>query len=408
MSETTISEAPVDPRPASSRWMGVGRSESADPGVAGSAAADQALAGRSPVVVLVFCAHTYDIPALLAPIRARLAPEAVLVGCSTNGHFGLPAPISQDVDAGVVVLALGGEGIEASAAVQREVSARRREAGAEVSRVVEELSLEHRVCLLLADGLTREQHEIVRGSYATLGALVPTVGGCSGDDITYTKTYQFIASRDHVEVLSDGLVGLAIGSSGPIGVGLSHGWSKFGQPLLVTSSSGGRVYELDNRPALDVYLECLGLSRHDALDETLFRETAFHHPLGLSRRTGEDIRVVHAADVTDGSLLCLADVPQGAIAWQMSTNMDDLVSAAENSRDQAVDGLDGEPPIGLVVFDCGARKSMLGPDGVVDELQALSQGRETPLGGFYTYGEIARTHGARGMHHLTLVTLALS
>jgi hypothetical protein len=237
---------------------------------------------------------------------------------------------------------------------------------------------------------------------------VPTVGGCSGDDITYSRTYQFVATRDDVEVLSDGLVGLAIGSTGPIGVGISHGWSKFGRPFLVTSSSGGRIHELDNRPALDVYLECLGLTRHDALDETLFRETAFHHPLGLSRRTGEDIRVVHAADVSDGSLLCLADVPQGAIAWQMATNPEDLVSAAQSSREQAVDALGGRAPLGLVVFDCGARKSMLGPGGVLQELRALSQGQETPVGGFYTYGEIARTHGARGMHHLTVVTLALS
>ena len=31
-----------------------------------------------------------------------------------------------------------------------------------------------------------------------------------------------------------------------------------------------------------------------------------------------------------------------------------------------------------------------------------------PFGGFYTYGEIGRTHGSRGMHHLTVVTLALA
>ncbi len=31
-----------------------------------------------------------------------------------------------------------------------------------------------------------------------------------------------------------------------------------------------------------------------------------------------------------------------------------------------------------------------------------------PFGGFYTYGEIARTQGSRGMHHLTVVTLALA
>jgi small ligand-binding sensory domain FIST len=34
--------------------------------------------------------------------------------------------------------------------------------------------------------------------------------------------------------------------------------------------------------------------------------------------------------------------------------------------------------------------------------------RDAPFAGFYTTGEIARVRGASGMHHLTLVTLALA
>jgi hypothetical protein len=30
-----------------------------------------------------------------------------------------------------------------------------------------------------------------------------------------------------------------------------------------------------------------------------------------------------------------------------------------------------------------------------------------PFAGFYTFGEIARTHGVNGFHHQTLVVLAL-
>lgn len=390
------------------RWMGVGRCESSDAHAAGSTAANEAFRGRNPVLVLVFCRHDYDLQELLAPIRAALGPGALVVGCSTNGQFAIPGPGSQDVDAGVVVVAMGGEGLEASAGVVRDASSGRREAGAAAAEVVKDLTLEHQVFLLLADGLTREQHEIVRGSYSVLGASVPIVGGCSGDDISYAQTYQFLGTRDAVEVVSDGVIGVGLGSSGPIGIGVDHGWSKSGRPFLVTDSSGCRVYELDNRPALDVYLECLGLDRRQAADDDLFRSTAFTHPLGLSRRTGEDIRVVHAADLENGSLLCLADVPQGAIAWQMTTKPADLVLAAERSRDQALDGLGGRPPVGLVAFDCGARKVMLGAEGVARELDALGDGLDVPVAGFYTFGEIARTHGTRGMHHLTLVTLALS
>jgi hypothetical protein len=33
---------------------------------------------------------------------------------------------------------------------------------------------------------------------------------------------------------------------------------------------------------------------------------------------------------------------------------------------------------------------------------------EAPYAGFYTYGEIARTHGIDGFHHQTLAVLALA
>jgi hypothetical protein len=62
-----------------------------------------------------------------------------------------------------------------------------------------------------------------------------------------------------------------------------------------------------------------------------------------------------------------------------------------------------------MVFDCGARKVMLDGPGIRRELDAVAHvAGDVPFGGFYTYGEIARTQGSRGMHHLTVVTLALA
>ena len=40
----------------------------------------------------------------------------------------------------------------------------------------------HRILLLLTDGLAGDQQEIVRGAYSVVGAGVPLVGGCAGDD----------------------------------------------------------------------------------------------------------------------------------------------------------------------------------------------------------------------------------
>ncbi len=391
--------------------MGVGRTVADDAATAGREAITAALAGREPALVMVFASRLYDHAALLDAVRGCVPPSTAIVGCTTDGQMAGPGMDLHggNVRSGAVVVAVGGPGFEVRTHVVRDASARRREAGIEAAGAMATIQRPYGVCVMFSDGLTGEQHEIVRGAYSVLGAVVPVVGGCSGDDLRYECTYQFHGDGDGVEILTDAVVAIGLGSNAPFGIGIAHGWAKQGEPMVVTASVGGRVFTLDNEPALDVYLRRIGGDRSLAEDIDAFRLHAFKHPLGLSRRTGEDIRVVHGADLSDGSLLCLADVPQGALTWAMTTDPDSLVTAAADSCAQALSMLEGRSPIGLVTFDCGARKIMLGEDGVRREIGAIGEAvGGAPFGGFYTYGEMARTHGARGMHHLTVVALAVA
>jgi hypothetical protein len=390
------------------RWMGPGYSADGDAFTAGRRAAEQAVDGRVASLLLVFAPTSYDLERLLDGVRSCASHGTVIAGCTSMGGVvaGYPDPLAS----GVVVVALGGPGLHVRAQVGRNVSARRREAGAEAASTVAGLKAPRRICLLLCDGLVGEQHEVVRGAYGVLGATVPMVGGCAGDDLTYTRTHQFLGDRAGVEILTDAVVGVGLGSAEGFGVGIAHGWRKVGEPAVVTSSSGGRLFQLDGRPALDAYLDWIGADRTLLEDPKAFRIRAFRSPLGMSRRTGEDIRVVHDGDVDDGSLLCLADIPQGALAWLMEPDDEALVEAAASSCAQAIENLDGAQPRGLLLFNCGVRKVMLGEAGMQREIAAVAKvgGGDVPFGGFFTYGEIARTRGARGMHHLTVVTLALA
>jgi hypothetical protein len=388
-------------------WMGPGYSADRSAWTAGRLAAEQAIGGRLASLLLVFAPTDYDLEDLLNGVRSCAGDGTVIAGCTSMG--GVVAGRPDAPTSGVVVVALGGPGLQVRAQVGRNVSARRREAGAQAASTVDALTAPSRICLLLCDGLVGDQHEVVRGAYGVLGATVPMVGGCAGDDLTYTRTHQFLGDRTGVEILTDAVVGVGLGSTGGFGVGIAHGWRKVGEPAVVTSSSGGRVFQLDGRPALDAYLDWIGADRSVLEDRNAFRIRAFRSPLGMSRRTGEDIRVVHDGDVRDGSLLCLADVPQGALAWLMEPDDEALVEAAASSCAQAIENLDGARPQGLLLFNCGVRKVMLGPAGWQRELAAVAKvGGDVPFGGFFTYGEIARTRGSRGMHHLTVVTLALA
>src|SRR5207248_6403720 len=97
--------------------------------------------------------------------------------------------------------------------------------------------------------------EMSRGAYGVLGATVPLVGGGAGGDLRMVTSRQFHDGR----VRHEAVVAATIGSDDPIGVGIRHGWRRRGDAMMVTGSTGNLVHTLDDRPALDVYLD-----RHDA------------------------------------------------------------------------------------------------------------------------------------------------
>jgi hypothetical protein len=377
----------------------------ANPDAAGTEATEEALAGRSASLVIVFASITHDLPPLLEAVGRVTGPGVAIVGCSSMGEISAHGA----TDDSVVVAALGGPGFDVQTRVARGASGRRHAAGTEAAQCLSSVSGPNRALVLLCDGLTYEHHQIVRGAYASAGAAVPLVGGCAADNLTFTGTYQFYGDGSGVEIMSDTVVGIAIGSDAPIGVGVAHGWRRTNDAMVVTNSEESRIFQLDNEPALDVYLRLIGEDLSIADDPDKFHNRAYYHPLGLARRDGDDIRVVHAANASDRSLTCLANVPQGALAWLMETDPESLIGSAGDSCAHALQMLAGAPPVGLLTFDCGARKVMLGHDNAQREVAAIRRAAgDTPVGGFYTFGEIARSQGSRGMHHLTVATLALA
>ena len=382
------------------RWVGVGQSADPRSAHAGAEAAAAALAGRTDArLFVVFVSSAHDLTALLDGIDAGDVP---LIGCSTAGEIGADGP----GDAGVVVMALGGDGFAVSTAAAPAASTRLRAAGAEVAACLERTPARaHRTLLLLSDGLAGDQQEIVRGAYDVAGASVPLVGGCAGDDLAMQATYQLHGR----EVLHDAVVGAAIASDGPLGIGVHHGWRRVGEPVLVTGSEGNVVRSLNDRPALDVYLDRLAAPADARADAAAFTRFALTHPLGLGRRGAEDhVRFIGEADFEQRSLGCIAEVPQGAVAWFMEGDSDSVLHATTAACDDALAPLGGDAPKGLLAFDCIARRGVLGDDGIqveVDHMRETAPG--VPVAGFYTYGEIARTRGISGFHNQTLVVLAL-
>src|SRR4051812_185901 len=384
------------------RWVGLGNSRGTEAETAGREATEQALAGRPAKCLIVFASPEYDLVELVGSIH-RSAGEAGVVGCSTAGEIASDGP----GDASVVVMALGGEGLSVATAAAGEASLRLREAGAEVAACLSRVEdRAHRVLMLLTDGLAGDQQEIVRGAYSVVGASVPLVGGCAGDNLEMRETFQLYGEQ----ALRDAVIGIAISSDAPLGIGVRHGWREVGEPMLVTESSATRVYTLDDRPALDVYLERLEAPEEARSDAAAFTRFAMTHPFGVSTRAAEtQIRFIADANFDDRSIGCIAEVPQGGLTWLMEGDSDSVLDATDAACADALEALAGNRPLGVLAFDCIARRGVLGEDGIQREIDRIGRCADgAPVAGFYTYGEIARTRGIAGFHNQTLVILAVS
>src|SRR5262249_52794222 len=155
---------------------------------AGAAATHMALGDRADAqLLIVFCSDAYDLEALAKGIASE-AHDTPVVGCSTAGEIAASGP----ADASVVVTALGGPGFAVVTGVARDASPRLREAATEaVTATMQGLEERgHAVVLLLTDGLGGDQMEVIRGAYDVVGAQMPLVGGCAGDDLKMDATYQ--------------------------------------------------------------------------------------------------------------------------------------------------------------------------------------------------------------------------
>jgi len=211
-------------------------------------------------------------------------------------------------------------------------------------------------------------------------------------------------------VHSDAVVAATIASDAPLAVAMRHGWRKVGEPMIVTSSGNGRVYTLDDRPALDVFLDRLGAPPEAYTDAEAFTAFALPRPLGVQRRSGVEARNLSTeVDIEGRSIGGGVAIDHGGLTWAMDGDTDTILAATDAACQDALAGLGGRPPIGMLTLSCAALRAVLGDDGIQREGARLDKWADgVPFAGFHTYGEIARMRGIDGFHNQTLVVLAFA
>lgn len=251
---------------------------------------------------------------------------------------------------------------------------------------------------LLSEGLTVNGTELTRGinSVVQKDHAVVISGGLSADGSSFQSTYTIHGSdvRSH-RVVAVGFYGHEI----QIGTGSFGGWDAFGPLRTVTKSSANVLYELDGKPALELYKQYLG-QEADKLPGS-----ALLFPLSISTGTRKNIvRTVLAVNEAEQSMTFAGDIPQGSSAQLMKANFSHLVTGAENAAMFAGKNLDKNEACLAIAVSCVGRRLVLG-EAIEDETEAVKNilPKGTLVSGFYSYGELS-PHGEYGcdLHNQTM------
>jgi len=250
---------------------------------------------------------------------------------------------------------------------------------------------------VLSDGTRVNGSELVRGIRSSTGNKVVITGGLAGDGPRFGTTYVGLNGKPLPgRVAAVGFYGDFVS----VGHGSAGGWDVFGPERRITKAKGNILFELDGKPALDLYKHYLGD------DAKGLPGSALLFPLKVfpANRPQEALtRTIVAINENERSMTFAGDMPEGFSAQFMRGNFDRLIEGAAEAAHQAVLPSSGDRV--AVLVSCIGRKLLLG-QRICEEVEAVQDvfGKDIALTGFYSYGEVsphAATHCAE-LHNQTM------
>ena len=176
----------------------------------------------------------------------------------------------------------------------------------------------------------------------------------------------------------------------------------------ITRSEGNVLFELDGKPALDLYKDYLGHLAQGLPGTALLFPLSIRRPQATSAPV---VRTILGVDETRRSLTFAGDVPQGWVGQLMRTSNDGLIGSAAVAVAQATHGLNACGDALVVSVSCVGRRLVLG-ERTEEEIESIVAG--LPQGaahvGFYSYGEISPNSdgGASELHNQTMTVTVFS
>ena len=326
-------------------------------------------------------------------------PNASLVGCTTSGEI-------QGVDLHNDTLCL--TAIEFNSTTVKVCSQSVSEAGSTLElgqKLIESLQaddLKH--VFVISDGQQVNGTELIEGITPHLPKNVLVTGGMAGDGSRFEETIVW-----HNERIEAGLV-VVVGLYGDdlqVGHGHLGGWREFGPEREITKSKDNILYELDGKPALELYKQFLG-EHADNLPAS-----ALLFPLAMSDHKDDEkvVRTILNIDEENQSMIFAGNMPEGAKCQLMRANYNDLVDGAQGAVTKSIETMPLASPELAILISCVGRRLVLN-QRTEEELEIIEEmlPENCKMTGFYSYGEISPIvpFGRCGLHNQTMTITLFS
>ncbi|HSF87810.1 MAG TPA: FIST N-terminal domain-containing protein [Saprospiraceae bacterium] len=240
---------------------------------------------------------------------------------------------------------------------------------------------------------------ILRGfgkSSSSADTEVTIFGGKAADDLALESTFVFTNGQSS----ECALVALIIDENKIDVKGIATcGWKAIGTTKTVTKSEGNIVYTIDDKPALDMLLNYLGVEiKQEENKEIVTFLSSWYYPLQVERENVDPvIRTAMFANSENRSLICSGKVPQGSkIKFSLPPDFDSIdtvVADCKGIKENTEQDADA-----LIMFSCVSRYLSF---GIVmkEELEQVQNIWGAPMAGFFSYGEYGKSKTGKYDYH---------
>ncbi|MBV6633557.1 MAG: FIST C-terminal domain-containing protein [Alphaproteobacteria bacterium] len=358
-----------------------------------------ALNGSKPDLAIVFGHRALLEDASNLKTLHEAMPTANLVGCSTSGEIY----DDRTAENTLTVMAMQFEATPtkvATAAISG-TSDSSKAAGQSLGEALKSDDLNS--IMVLSPGLNVNGSALVAGIREACGEKATVFGGLAGDGTDFQKTVTVLNDKS----FEDQVVAIGFyGTNLQVGTGSRGGWQGFGPIRKVTKADANVLYELDGKPALELYKQYLGDRADDLPASGLLYPFAI-----LSEDQAETglIRTILDVSEEEGSLTLAGDLPTNSLVRLMHADNDALIDGAEAAaNDASVDDTDSNSA--AICVSCVGRRIVMG-NQVDDEVESVRDilGSQIPIVGYYSYGEICpfQESGFSELHNQTMTVTVL-